>query len=498
MTHSVELNNNREVVSLHLVEQLCKELASEEVVYCHWKSNVAIDLSASGDNDLDLLIDRAEVQRFTEILHRLGFKQASDLPEKQLPGVLNFYGYDKDSERFVHVHAHYQLIFGQDATKNYRIPIEKPFLASATQEHLFKIPEPEFEFIIFVIRMILKHSTWDAILSLQGTLIKTEPQELADLTRQVDINRVHELLRKYLPYLDPTFFDRCVRALSPECTIRFRIQVGQQLQNKLKAHARCKSQIVDTYLKLWRRLAWGVQRRLFKQRKRLTAGGATIAIVGGDGAGKSTAVDELYSWLSPIFSTTRVHLGKPPWSIGTFLARGAHKAGRLLGLIPKTEVSVYSVRNGRFSGFPGYLWLLREVFVARDRYRQYVKARRFATNGGLVICDRFPLTQIKLMDGMQASHILKFEQANGLTRFLLALEAKYYQQIMPPDVLIVLRLDPEIAVQRRSEEDPDWIRSRSEEIWRVDWQHISAFIVDSGQSKSEVLAEIKALVWQNI
>jgi hypothetical protein len=41
----------------------------------------------------------------------------------QLPGVLDYYGYDWEAQRFVHVHAHYQLILGHGATKNYHIPI---------------------------------------------------------------------------------------------------------------------------------------------------------------------------------------------------------------------------------------------------------------------------------------------------------------------------------------------------------------------------------------
>ncbi|MEL7050741.1 MAG: hypothetical protein AAGM45_03020, partial [Cyanobacteria bacterium J06588_5] len=115
MTQVLETSLKQKTTSLTLIEQLCKALEIEDVVYCHWKSNVAIDRSASGDNDLDVLISRSEVQRFTAILFRLGFKQADDRPEKKLPGILNFYGYDKASGRFVHVHAHYQLILGQDA-----------------------------------------------------------------------------------------------------------------------------------------------------------------------------------------------------------------------------------------------------------------------------------------------------------------------------------------------------------------------------------------------
>lgn len=498
MTQTLANNTAQGSAFLPLIKELCEALAAEGINYCHWKSNVALDRSASGENDLDLLISRADASRFTAILYHLGFKEAVEVPEKRLPGILDYYGYDLTAQKIVHVHAHYQLILGHDATKNYRLPIEEAFLASAMPENLFRVPSPEFEFIVFVIRMVLKHSTWDTMLSLQGKLNKTEPQELAYLLDRIDRTKLSTLLEQYLPYLSLDLFDRCVQVLQPHSSVVLRIQVGQQLQHRLKAHARRASQFSDTSLKLWRRVVWGVKRRLKMQKKRLAIGGAMVAIVGGDGAGKSTVVDELDHWLSRNFDTTRVHLGKPPWSLGTFLSRGAHKAGRLVGLIPKQEFSVHSVMSGTTSQFPGYLWILREVFTAWDRYRLYIKARRFATNGGLVVCDRFPLSQIKRMDGIQAGYVINPQQHNWFIRLLLNQEAKFYQHIQQPDILIVLRVDPEVAVARRAGEDPDWIRGRSQEIWEIDWQTTSAYVVDSGRSKAEVLADIKAFVWSRL
>ena len=60
--------------TLALTYRLCQALEAERITYCHWKSNNALDRSASGDNDLDLLVSRADVPRFTGILYRLGFK----------------------------------------------------------------------------------------------------------------------------------------------------------------------------------------------------------------------------------------------------------------------------------------------------------------------------------------------------------------------------------------------------------------------------------------
>ena len=132
-----------EIISLGIISDLCQELGRQEIVYCHWKSNAALDRSASGENDLDLLVSRADVQRFTEILFRLGFKQAPERSGSRMPGVLDYYGCDQKTDRLVHVHSHYQLILGHDATKNYHIPVEEPYLASSSLNGLFMVPAPE-------------------------------------------------------------------------------------------------------------------------------------------------------------------------------------------------------------------------------------------------------------------------------------------------------------------------------------------------------------------
>lgn len=485
--------------TLELIRNLCEELNAKGIAYCHWKSNAMLDRSASGDNDLDLLVDRADVQLFTDILCRLGFRQAQAPSGQQMPGVLEYYGYDREADRLVHVHAHYQLILGHDATKNYHLPIERPYLESAVQGDLFKVPAPEFELVVFVIRMVLKHSTWDAILGRHGTLSIAERQELEYLQARASQTRMYDILKQYVPYVDATLFDDCVRSLQPKCPFWTRIKVGQQLQRRLRAHAR-RSQIPDVFLKLWRRLVRAVQRRACGHvpRKRMASGGLMVAIVGGDGAGKTTAVDELFSWLSKDFDTIKVHLGKPPWSLTTIIVRGILKIGRSLGLYPYTRSSIRYTLDTNSLVFPGYPWLLREVCTARDRYLTYVKARRFATNGGLVICDRFPLPQVKFMDGPQAERMISNCQTNWFIKFLIGLERRYYQPIMLPELLIVLRADSETTVQRKTDEDAASVRARSREIWELDWRQTPAHVIDAGRLRAEVLSEVKALIWSEL
>jgi thymidylate kinase len=497
--------------ALNLITKFCQALADEEITYCHWKSNNALDRSGSGDNDLDLLVSRADISRFTEIVYRFGFKQAKAPVDKQMNSVLNYYGYDEESDKWVHVHAHYQLIMGHDMTKNFRLAIEEPYLESATWDGLFKVPAAEFEFIVFVIRMVLKHSTWDAIITREGKLKASERKELTDLQHDINQNRVHELLKSHLPYISADLFNDCVKALQPGSSIWTRVKAAQQLQTSLQANS-LYSPPIDTFLKVWRRAELIVRRRVFKTTSKysLEAGGAMIAILGGDGAGKSTAVDALYAWLSKKFETTRVHMGKPAWSWTTIAVRSILKVGQLIRFYPLEATFDETIRQKSFIS-SGYPYLIREVCRARDRYWTYIKARRFAARGGLVLLDRFPLPQVQIMDGLQAERFVRELRAgpqakqflaphlrSRLTKFLIKLEEKYYRQVVLPELLVVLRVDPKIAVQRKTDENPTSVQIRSSEIWNLNWEHTNAYTIDASKSKMDVLTELKSLIWSKL
>ncbi len=499
--HSQAHNDSRPTYAgeLVLVRELCQALAAEKINYCHWKSNTALDRSARGDNDLDLLISRRDGAAFTAILYRLGFKETRVAADKELPGVLDYYGYEAAADKLIHVHVHYQLVLGHDTTKNCRLPLEEAYLATAQQQGLFRVPEPAFELLVFVIRMVLKHSTWDALLGFEGKLSKSEQSELVDLTTRADQSRLYALLQQHLPYVDRELFAACLASFQTPHTPWQRFQLGRRLQQALRGHIR-QPFLAALWLKVWRRVNWGVRRKILRQpnRRRLTVGGAIIAFVGGDGSGKSTAVDATYGWLAKTFAVSKIHLGKPTWSLSSFVVKSILKIGRLLGLLDTNQSADLGGERSGERAFPGYGWLLWHVLTARDRYHTYLAARRLASNGSIVICDRFPLPQIKAMDGQRAGWLITAPQSSRLVKYLAQLEATYYQQMMLPDVTVILRVDPDIAVARRPDEEATWVRHRNQEIWQLDWQQLPVHVVDASQPKETVTAQIKALIWSKI
>jgi thymidylate kinase len=482
-----------------LIRRLADALNLSGIAYCHWKSNAWIDRSARAENDLDLLVCREHGALFEEALFRLGFKQAQDPTDRRMPGVLNYYGYDSTADSLVHVHAHFQLILGHDATKNYHLPLEKAYLNSVFLADLFYLPSVEFEFLIFVIRMTLKHATWYAYLLCEDHLSNSEQHELEYLQNNSSRDGVLSLLAQHLPFLDEDDFETCCKALQPDCSRSARLRAGRKLQKKLSACNRF-SQTLDASLKLSRRVIRGVRRRVFRSssKKRWNHGGLLIGVIGGDGSGKTTAIEALYNWLSPDFDLVKTHLGKPRWSITTILARGCLKIGRTIGFYPFTNVGDQYSTDPKDLIFPGYPWMLREVCTAHDRLIAYRKARRYSSNGGIVITDRYPLQHIKLMDGPQINRMTCNTSKNNLMRIGQKIEEKYYRLILPPDLLIVLRLNPESAVQRKTSEAPVSVKARNLEIWNYDWDTASVYVIDAERPLEVVLADLKALIWSHL
>jgi thymidylate kinase len=103
------------------------------------------------------------------------------------------------------------------------------------------------------------------------------------------------------------------------------------------------------------------------------------------------------------------------------------------------------------------------------------------------------------MDGPQCEQALTaLKKVSWLHKRLAKWEASYYEQIQLPDLLIVLKLQPELAVQRKKEETEKSVHARSSEVWELDWTKKSACVIDASLPQKDVMARAQALVWEHL
>jgi lipopolysaccharide/colanic/teichoic acid biosynthesis glycosyltransferase len=463
-----------------LLERLGNALQTAGVAHCQWKGHVKRERWATGAGDLDLLVDAESMPTAATVLAELGFKRARGAAELELPGAATFLGCDGAVGRLLNVHVHDRLVVGDPWRTHYTLPLAPAFLASTRRTEPFPLPlpAPELEYLVFVIRTTLRHRLRDALpgrrwlAGIQG--------ELAYLEGRAEMGRVMQQLGAHLPAVTPALFAACRDALRPEAPLGGRLQAARGLRRALRAWAVRPGLGARARLALWHH--WT------SPRASLAAGGRLVSLVGGDGAGKSTCVRELRAWLGADLPLMTAHLGRPPRSLLTLCVGAALKVRNLVvGPAPDPDTTP--------DRFPGYLGLLRLVCTARDRFRLYARARAFATAGGVALCERHPIPQNRPLAGPAVEGFIALAPRPRLASRLAALEQRYYDRIPAPDALFVLRVDPELAVRRKTDEPADYVRRRARIVWDTDWSGSGARIIDAGRPLPQVLSDLKGAIW---
>jgi thymidylate kinase len=146
--------------------------------------------------------------------------------------------------------------------------------------------------------------------------------------------------------------------------------------------------------------------------------------------------------------------------------------------------------------------------TAQDRYRRYRVGEKWALGGSLVIYDRFPLSTIDpqidstLMDGAQIAP-LAARKRGGLLHSLSRKEAAIYQQMRPPDHLIVLNVSPELSLQRKPDHVREALEAKQKAIYKLSAVAGSksqkpVIYVNADAPLEEVTAWLKRETWKLI
>jgi thymidylate kinase len=450
---------------LGLVVELADALAAYGIPAVQWKGHWKPERWGTGEGDIDLLVPVDAAADLTWVLRRLNFKEG--IAPQGVPGMTSYFGLDRASGRLVHVHVHHRLLLGRMWASYYRLAIEQQVLASGRRNGFFRIPSPELELLLLALDQSLRRSQIDVLIGRGSARVAVAWPALRKLNEQANGETLDHIVAEHLPALEPALLARCVAALSPDTSAWRAFLANRALRKSLAPYE----------VRPARSLPW--PRRGNGSGKLSATGGTVIALDGTDGSGKSTAAKALRTWIGSAFTTLHAHFGRPPRSLVTLATGLLLKVSRWIGV----------------PGVDGHLELARCLATARDRFLLYRRVRRYAARGGVAICERYPNNGNRELAGPSTAQGVAAGIDTGLARWMRRLEARYYERIAAPDVLLVLCVDPETAVRRKTNEPEAYVRARAQLMARAAWDP-RAQLIDAGRPFTEVLADLQRRVWE--
>jgi hypothetical protein len=180
----------------------------------------------------------------------------------------------------------------------------------------------------------------------------------------------------------------------------------------------------------------------------------------------------------------RAHFGNPPRSLLTWITEAMLRVQELAATAFNRQPSP-----------AGVLPLLQHVCSARDRHRLYLKVRRFAAAGGIAVCEHYPVRENRTLMGPRIAPFLAADPGH-VAATLRKIEASYYHRMVRPDSVCVLQLDSDEALRRKPDQPPERVREHARLLEEVDWTSTGAHVIDASLPLTEVLRQVKSILWQ--
>jgi len=505
---------------LEISKKLFDLFNTQNISYCHFKSNEHLNAGLSGETDLDILIAAKCKQKSDAILTELNFKRFEPVNIGGYPGVVNWYGFDNKTGRFIHLHIHYQLVTGKALVKEYSIPWAGLILETAIKDDKtgVMISNPNIEYILLCTRLVLKRKFKENLKPLSQNVYISD-----------DIKRELDYLKKYINendirnYLDTIFTAKNKQEI---CKLIFLID---SLTNR---EFRKFSRIIRSELHSSRRMIGGIASlrsftyRLIKNlcrrinkcfnamlpiKKRSVTRGVSMAFVGVDGSGKSTVSSYILEWLNEEFDTVRFYAGAGEGKknfISTVLLNGyatAREKHIYFSNIKATskefpyegiKKTSLAVRIKNLFGAIAYYKILK------GNIKNIISANIYCSKGCFCIMDRYPQSQLENdHDGPKVSKYLKcknFKIVDWLAGREKALLNSLDHGIPKFDLIFRMNVSPEVAIKRKPDHDYESMKTRADSLKTVSFSAKRVVDVNADDSLENILLQVKEIIWDTI
>ncbi|MBQ7595208.1 MAG: hypothetical protein IJU45_00930 [Clostridia bacterium] len=455
--------------------RLSEELNKSNIRYLLWKGNNHFKDGLCGKGDVDMLVHRDDRQKVHSVLKTMLFLNPETQAFSRHDDIEDFIGFDSQTGTLIHLHLHFNIVFGKKNVDEYSfVPTEKCFDLCVKSDG-FNLQDPAVEYLILLCRVYTGALTNAEKISENTSYLKSRisRESFTQASQKCGLSQKEA----------ETVFDFIE---SNQSDISCLSDILNSLIKKNSAHASLK------YYK--RKIQYILYKKLFKNsvkiftKKSLKNGGRLIAFVGQDGAGKSTAAKDVLRWLRWKLEARKFYLGS-----------GEHYFSvqkKLTKLIPN---------KGIFRIPVALLVVSDNKNNARRVYKTIKKAKRYSTNGGIAVFDRFPQTVYAGINDsakIRANYLNKTNNKAARAYMLRAAkkEEKYIEKAVEtaPDLLIKLMLSVEESLRRKPDEKAEGIARKHEIIKELSFGAKEIHTVDVTQNYDDELIEIKNIIWNNI
>jgi thymidylate kinase len=486
---------------LGIIRALADALREESISSCLWKSNEHLAAALAGETDLDILFDETRAGDVKRVLAKLGYLEFMAVPSKRYPSIADYVGIDPASGRLVHVHAHFRLVVGESNVKSFRLPWENAVLGTRREDRSgFFLADPAQELLLLLVRLAIKIRFRPGLDTIRfvpkRATISKEEREYRWLKERTSANEVSAIAASLLGSQCETAVRRlCAHGLDERALLElYRLGPLERFRGTGKLQSFGARWVTATGHKVGARLR---KRGLIDMPLRRTAvdHGLIVAVLGSDGSGKSSLVQNLSATLAQKVDVLPLYLGSGNGS-SSWMRRPlimVHKRFASGRAARRREAGVEArggERRKRTNGFVREAWdVLWAISLALEKRQKLRRAQRARSRGMIVITDRYPQSAIKgyndgpLLERFSNSTWRALRSASAWERRAYDVPAD-----RQPDLVLKLLADPALLHSRRREMDlPTIIRKQNGVALARFPQGTAVIEIDASRSLDEVL-----------